>query len=257
MTVGIVGSGAIATGMARAAAARMPVRVWVRSEAAAERVAARVPDGDVLISTDPLVLRDAAVVVEAIVEDVACKSDLLRALDEHLPAAAVVASTTSSLSVAELASLSGRPDRFAGLHVFNPVHRMPLVELVTHDGCSEATLTALADLCERLGKRSIVVPDTPGFVVNALLFPYLFSAVELLERTGLAPADVDDCMKLGAGHPMGPLELLDFVGLDVAYAIAHNLGVTVPGTLADLVGAGRLGRKAGSGFYAYEQRLAA
>jgi 3-hydroxyacyl-CoA dehydrogenase len=128
---------------------------------------------------------------------------------------------------------------------------MKLVELSFPDGASEETRQRLRELCERLDKTAVEVPDAAGFVVNKLLFPYLFDAVRLLERNGLSPEAIDTCMKLGAGHPMGPLALLDFVGLDVAAAIGESIGAEIPGRVRELIDEGRLGRKAGAGFYDY------
>ena len=136
--------------------------------------------------------------------------------------------------------------------MFNPVEKMELVELSFPDDASAATRTLLRELCERLGKTAVEVPDSAGFVVNKLLFPYLFDAVRLLERNGLEAEAIDTCMKLGAGHPMGPLALLDFVGLDVAAAIGESIGAEVPARVHELMAAGKLGRKAGQGFYRYD-----
>jgi 3-hydroxyacyl-CoA dehydrogenase len=165
---------------------------------------------------------------------------------------AVLATTTSSLSVATLAAASGRAERFVGLHVFNPVPRMELVELVFPVEAEDDVRTRTRALCQDLGKTVVEVPDTPGFVVNRLLFPYLFDAVQVLVETGLQPAELDRCMKLGAAMPMGPIALLDFVGLDVAQAIGETIGADVPARLIELVEAGRLGRKSKAGFYDYE-----
>ena len=140
----------------------------------------------------------------------------------------MLASTTSSLSIEDLAAAAGRPERFAGLHVFNPVTKMDLVELVFPEAASQATRERSFALCEQLGKTAVEVPDLPGFVVNRLLFPFLFEAVRLREETGLEPAAVDSCLQLGAGHPMGPLALLDLVGLDVAQSIGNTIGADVP-----------------------------
>ena len=160
---------------------------------------------------------------------------------------AVLATTTSSLSVSELAEASGRPERFVGFHVFNPVPAMPLVEIVAGPQTSEDTRVRAHALVHVLGKTPVDVPDLPGFVVNRLLFPYLFSAVRLLEETGLDPNEVDQCMKLGAGHPLGPLALLDLVGLDVAVAIGESIGTDVPERVRTLVGRGRPGAQVGPG----------
>jgi 3-hydroxyacyl-CoA dehydrogenase len=196
-------------------------------------------------------LGTASFVVEAIVEDHDAKVEVLRALDALLPDEAILATTTSALSVEQLAAACGRPDRFVGLHVFNPVQKMPLVELVFPAAATESTRERTEKLCESLGKTSVDVPDIPGFVVNRLLFPLLFAAVELMDEHDLEPEAVDACMKLGAGHPMGPLALLDFVGLDVAEAIGESIDVQVPARVRALVAEGKLGKKSGAGFYEY------
>jgi 3-hydroxybutyryl-CoA dehydrogenase len=248
-SLGIVGSGAIACGLAKTASEHHEVVVWARSERSAERAGERVEDARVV--TDLAELAACDVVVEAVAEDAEIKRDIHRRLGERLPPEAVIATTTSSLSVAELAAASGRPERFGALHVFNPVEKMKLVELSFPEGASEATRGALRELCERLGKTAVEVPDAAGFVVNRLLFPYLFDAVRMLERNSIEPEAIDTCMKLGAGHPMGPLALLDFIGLDVAAAIGESIGTEVPGRVRELIEQGKLGRKAGAGFYEY------
>jgi 3-hydroxyacyl-CoA dehydrogenase len=203
------------------------------------------------VVTDLSELSGCPVVVEAISEDVETKRGLYGRLADVLDEGAVLATTTSSLSVAELADASGRPDRFGALHVFNPVDKMKLVELAFPSPATEDTKQRLRQLCEELGKTAVEVPDAPGFVVNKLLFPYLFDAVRLMERDGLSAEAVDTCMKLGAGHPMGPLALLDFVGLDVSAAIGESIGAEVPDRVHQLIAEGRLGRKAKAGFYDY------
>jgi len=205
----------------------------------------------VTVVTDLSDLAGCPVVVEAISEEVATKGELYGLLADVLDDDAVLATTTSSLSVADLAEASGRPDRFGALHVFNPVDKMKLVELSFPDTATEETKERLRDLCERLDKTAVEVPDAAGFVVNKLLFPYLFDAVRLLERDGLEPEAIDTCMKLGAGHPMGPLALLDFVGLDVSVAIGESIGTEIPERVRELIAEGKLGRKAGAGFYEY------
>ena len=243
--IGIVGSGAVATGIAKAAADHGDVVLWARSEASADRARDKV---EAEVFTDLDALSDRSLVIEAIVEDRAKKG----ALYEHLPLAAdaILASTTSSLSAAGLAADSGVPERFGVLHFFNPVDKMALVELAFPSKASADTRARLRAFCEHLDKTPIEVPDVPGFVVNRLLFPYLFSAVGLLDE-GMSPEDVDACMKLGAGHPMGPLALLDFVGLDVAVAIGDSIGAIVPPRVRELADEGRLGKKSGAGFYEY------
>jgi 3-hydroxybutyryl-CoA dehydrogenase len=251
--LGIAGSGAIACGLARAAGGSHEVVLWARSDASKDRACAKVEDAATVV-TDLSGLAGCPVVVEAISEDVETKRELYSLLSDVLDDDAVLATTTSSLSVAELAEASGRPDRFGALHVFNPVDRMKLVELSFPDSASGETKQRLHQLCDELGKTAVEVPDAAGFVVNKLLFPYLFDAVRLLERDGLSPDAIDTCMKLGAGHPMGPLALLDFVGLDVAAAIGESIGADVPDRVHQLIADGRLGKKAGAGFYEYPAR---
>jgi 3-hydroxybutyryl-CoA dehydrogenase len=258
-TLGIAGSGTIGCGLAALASAHGDVVLWARSAVSAARAETRIADlgasadaARVRVVTDLSELTgESTFVVEAVAEDAEAKGSLLARMAREASAETVLATTTSSLSIAELGRASGRPERFVGLHVFNPVTKMALVELVFADEVDETTRARTRDLCEALGKTAIEVPDLPGFVVNRLLFPFLFSAVELLEETELSPADVDACLALGAGHPMGPLKLLDFVGLDVAEAIGESIGAPVPGRLRALVSEGALGRKAGRGFHSY------
>jgi 3-hydroxybutyryl-CoA dehydrogenase len=258
----IVGSGAIACGLAATAAHHGPVLLLARSQSSAERALAsvertlsrlhaEVDPEHVRVVTEPAALADATFVVEAVVEDPAVKAGVLGELRGVVAAEAVLASTTSSLSVRELAAASGDAERFVGLHVFNPVAKMRLVELIFPAAASAETRERARALCETFEKTPVEVPDVPGFVVNRLLFPYLFSAVRLLEETAMEPTAIDTCMRLGAGHPLGPLALLDLVGLDVAQAIGETLGEPIPARLRELVDEGALGRKSGRGFHAY------
>ena len=250
--LGIAGSGAIACGLAAVAAERGEVLLWARSEQSAARARERAgADGALTVITDLAALGEASFIVEAIVEEQEPKARLLADLGGHAGPDAVLATTTSSLSVSALAQASGRPDRFVGLHVFNPVARMELVELAFDPSAADSTRARARALCEALGKTPVEVPDLPGFVVNRLLFPYLFSAVRLLEQTGLDPGEVDTCMRLGAGHPLGPLAVLDLVGLDVSAAIGEALEIEVPERVSQLVAEGATGRKAGRGFHSY------
>jgi 3-hydroxybutyryl-CoA dehydrogenase len=264
---GIVGSGTIACGLAATASTLGDVRLLARSDASAWRAeeeaqsaAAKVDGGEpsrVRVTTAIADLGDCDLAVEAIVEESDAKVEALGELSEAAPQADL-ASTTSSLSIGELAERSGLAARIFGLHVFNPVPRMELVELCLPDGLREGVRERATAWCRAMGKTAVEVPDQAGFVVNRLLFPYLFDAVRLMERTGMAAGDVDACMRLGAAHPMGPLGLLDFVGLDVAKAIGESLHADsgepaheVPGLVVEMVGHGKLGRKSGAGFYEY------
>jgi 3-hydroxybutyryl-CoA dehydrogenase len=260
--VAIIGSGTIACGLAATVARSGDVVLWARSDDSADRASARVAKlcqrlenvtgaERVRVTTRLDALDDRSFLVEAIAEDVSAKREILRAMDGHAGPEAILATTTSSLSIADLAVASGRSERFVGFHVFNPVPQMKLTELVFPADASADTRARAHALCTYLGKHPVEVPDCTGFVVNRLLFPYLFSAVRLAEETHMAPAQVDACMVHGAGHPMGPLALLDFVGLDVAVAIGESLAIEVPRSLRDLVAGGALGRKAGRGLYNY------
>ncbi|HEU4657127.1 MAG TPA: 3-hydroxyacyl-CoA dehydrogenase family protein [Capillimicrobium sp.] len=259
--VGVAGSGAIACGLAATASTVGDVVLWARSDGSAERargtlekVCGKLDGADasrVTVTTDLGALAGATIIVEAIAEDLDVKSSLLSDLASRVNGTALLASTTSSLSIEALGKASGLPERFVGLHVFNPVPRMKLVELVFPQAATEETRQRARDLCAALGKEAVEIPDVPGFVVNRLLFPFLFSAVTLMEETGLSPESIDTCMKLGAGHPMGPLALLDFVGLDVSKAIGETIGTTIPPTIDRLIAEGALGRKSGRGLYDY------
>jgi 3-hydroxybutyryl-CoA dehydrogenase len=266
--VAIAGSGTIASGLAAvASASSSKVVLLVRSEEsgnralaavekASRRIAGSFPDR-VSISLDPSDLVEADLLVEAIIEDHEAKVELLRQVG-HTAAGADLATTTSSLSVTDLGRDSGHPERVYGLHVFNPVPTMNLVELIFPDSLDEAVPERAHDWCHMLEKTAVEVPDTAGFAVNRLLFPYLFDAVRYQERTALEAAAVDQCMTLGVAHPMGPLALLDLVGLDVAVAIGAALNAEsgnpdhlAPATIQEFVAAGHLGRKTGRGFYDY------
>jgi 3-hydroxybutyryl-CoA dehydrogenase len=260
--LGIAGSGAIACGLAVAAARHShgDVVLWARSNSSAQRardsveaicgkLSGQVDPQQVRVETDMEALGEATMVIEAVSEDEVVKAVVLADLGRVADHDALLASTTSSLSIERLARASGASERFVGLHVFHPVPKMELVELAFPEEATDTTRARARALCEALDKTPIEVPDLPGFVVNRLLFPYLFSAVALQEETGMSPEDIDLCMTLGAGHPMGPLALLDYVGLDVAVAIGDAIGAEVPERLRTLVAEGALGRKTGQGLY--------
>ena len=203
-------------------------------------------------------LGDRDLVVEAVIEELSVKQALFATLDEILPAGAVLATTTSSLPVIEIATATRRPADVLGLHFFNPAQVMQLVEVVsTVNTAADVEATALA-VCDRLGKHAVTCADRAGFIVNALLFPYLNDAVRMLEGHYATADDIDIAMKVGCGYPMGPFELLDVVGLDVSLAIQTTLyrefrepGFAPAPLLEHLVTAGYNGRKAGRGFRVY------
>ncbi len=205
---------------------------------------------------------DAAVdlVIEAITENAAVKKELFSDLDKVLGPKAIFASNTSALSVTELARATSRPERFIGMHFFNPAPIMKLVEIIRGADTAEGTFEAVRVLAEQLGKTPVTVNEAPGFVVNRLLVPMINEAVYALMEGVASAEDIDTAMKLGAGHPMGPLALADMIGLDVCLAIMEALDAEFGDPkyrpcplLRKMVRAGRLGRKSGRGFFDYHQ----
>jgi 3-hydroxybutyryl-CoA dehydrogenase len=202
--------------------------------------------------------------IEAVVEDVSTKREVFRQLDAQLPAEALLASNTSSIPIADLAAVTDRPKRVLGLHFFSPAPVMPLVEVVATLDTTPATLALANDFVAALGKTAVPTKDRSGFIVNMLLVPYLIAAVRMYDE-GFATADaIDTGMRLGCGHPMGPLALCDLVGLDVVHAICNSLydefkqpAYSPPPLLKRMVASGRLGRKSGRGFYEYDKVPAA
>ncbi len=198
-------------------------------------------------------------IIEAIVEELAPKQDLFRHLHDLAPAGAIFATNTSALSVTAIGARSGRPERVVGLHFFNPAPLMPLVEVVrTAVVATEVFDLALA-FASGLGKEAVACPDTPGFIVNRVLVPMLNDAVRAFDETRVEPADFDRALRAGAGWPMGPLALVDLVGVDVQvhasealFAATREPRMAPPVTLQRMVEAGRLGRKTGRGFYSYD-----
>lgn len=203
-------------------------------------------------------LADRDLIIEAIIEQLPIKRELYSALDKLCPPATMFASNTSSLSITEMATATKRPDRFFGLHFFNPVPVMKLVEVIRTIASDAKAYEDLVAFATRLGKTPVLTSDRTGFIVNRLLVPYLLDAIRALEEGVGSIVDIDNSMKLGCGHPMGPLTLLDFVGLDTTYYIAqimfdefHERRFASPPLLKRMVLAGWNGRKAGRGFYDY------
>ncbi len=263
----IAGSGTIACGLAACASvasktvllARSDASAW-KAEEQAHSLCAKVDGADpkrIKVTTKVADIATCDVVIEAIVEELEPKVELMKTVADAA-GGADLATTTSSLSLDEIASGGGHPERTFGLHPFNPVVRMDLVELCVPQAASEEIGPRARNWCESIGKTVVEVPNEPGFVVNRLLFPYLFDAVRLMEQTGMKAEEVDRCMTLGANYPMGPLALIDLIGADVAVAIGDALYADSaekhhrpPGHLMALVDQGKLGRKSGSGFYDY------
>ncbi len=208
--------------------------------------------------TDLAALRDSDIIIEAVTEDLELKNAIWKELDGLCPAHTIFSSNTSSLTIAAMASATRRPDRFVGLHFFNPVPLMQLVEVVRTVTTSQETFDRAFGFARSLGKHPVAAKDSSGFIVNLLLVPYLLDSIRALEHRIGSTEDIDTAMKLGLGHPMGPLTLLDFVGLDTTYKIAEIMfdeyretRYAPPPLLKRMVLAGMYGRKSGKGFYDY------
>ena len=204
---------------------------------------------------------DRELVIEAIVEEIGPKKKLFAELDTICSQATIFCSNTSSLTIVEMAAATKRPDRFAGLHFFNPPVIMKLVEIVKALTTSDATITTLRDFVARLGKTGVLCKDTTGFIVNRLMVPYLLGAVRMLELGIATKEDIDQAVKLGLGYPMGPFELIDYTGVDINYHVANvffdefkDPSMAPPSLLRRMTLAGQLGTKTGKGFYEYDEQ---
>lgn len=277
--IGICGSGIMGSGLAEVAAkAGYDVVVRSRSASTAAAMIAQVEKGldkqvqrekisaddkaailARLSATDKISdLADCDLVIESVVEDLAVKKALFAELDKAVKPGAILATNTSTLPVVEMAMATSRPDKVCGIHFFNPATAMPLVEVVRPITASDDTIAAANDFTTKCGKTGVQVKDRAGFIVNALLFPYLNNAIRIWETGTASMEDIDAAMKGGCNFPMGPFALLDLVGLDTSLAILEALHAEfadpnyapVP-TLRRLVAAGKLGRKSGEGFYSY------
>ena len=230
------------------------------SEDEAQAWAAEVR-GRITPSTEVTALHDCDLVVEAIVENLDIKKSFFAELGANAKPDAIFASNTSSFPVREMAAASGRPERFVGLHFFNPVQLMRLVEVVRTDETDEEVFAAARAFGEACGKSPVGCKDTPGFVVNRLLVPYMVQAISMLDRGDASKEDIDTAMQLGCGYPMGPLTLTDYVGLDTTLSILEGWtarypddpAFAIPESLRLKVSEGKLGRKTGEGYYSWEE----
>ncbi len=279
--VGVIGAGFMGSGIAETCAvAGLDVTAFEPEQAPLDRSRGRLEqsigravargklsrdDADAVVgriayTTDMADLGGVDAVIEAVVEDPRVKGKLFEQLDKLLPDAHFLASNTSSIPIAEVAAWTQRPDRVLGLHFFSPVPVMKLVEVVVALDTSEQAVQTAHGFAQSIGKQPIKTKDRSGFIVNMLLVPYLMAAVRMFEDGFASREDIDEGMVLGCGHPMGPLTLCDFIGLDVLYAVCDSLyeefkrpEYAPPPLLKRMVVSGHHGRKAGRGFYDYEQ----
>lgn len=279
--VGVLGGGLMGSGIAQVSAMagfdtvvrEVSDAIGAKSKAGIERVLAKGIErgkvtteqrdsalGKLSFTTDLAQLASCDIVIEAVVEDLEMKNAMWKDLNEVCPADTIFASNTSSLTIAAMAAACGRPEKMLGLHFFNPVPLMKLVEVVRTITTSDETVETAFAFAKKLGKEPVRAKDNSGFIVNLLLIPYMLDAIRALENNVATIEDIDKAMQLGAGYPMGPFTLLDFVGLDTSYKIAEIMfdeyrekRFAPPPLLKRMVIAGMYGRKSGKGFYDYSQ----
>lgn len=280
-TVGVAGAGSMGAGIAQVAAqAGFKVKVvdvseavWARAEKTIAKSLERMVKkgtyteeqakeiaGNITFSTDVASMAGVPFIIEAVFEDINVKKELFGKLDAVCGDNAIYATNTSSLAITEMAALVKRPAKFVGMHFFNPVPMMKLVEVIPALQTEPATTELALAMARKFGKTPITCKDTPGFVVNRLFVPYILDAVRLLEEGVASAEDIDIAMKLGCGMPMGPLEFQDFAGADIGYHVGNifyeymkEARFAPPGLLRNMIKAGYLGRKTGKGFYDYSE----